>query len=296
MVASPASDGGPTVTLEWASTGSPENPDMLSHIAIDPQCRLWVMDNIGDRFLIFDLDGNLLETWGSSGAGDGEFNFGNVDQYYYNGIAFALDGGFYVSDLMNRRVQQFNADRTFVRAWSVDDGDAADYAALSWIAVGPDGNVYVTVVAKEDIVRVYSPEGTFIRAFASTGNAPGELRRVGPIAFDPAGNLWMVDPDSRRLLQFSPAGENLAVVPPLEPSDYPMGLAIDDNGRFYVADFYANHVAVFAPDGTFLYSWGELGVSDGKFLDPFGIELDGAGGVYVTEGSTPRIQKFHVGP
>ena len=71
-----------------------------------------------------------------------------------------------------------------------------------------------------------------------------------------------------------------------------LGLAIDAAGRFFVVDVEEDMVSVFAPDGTFLYAWGGLGMGDGKFLDPFPIALDGSGGVYVTDYGSPRIQKF----
>ena len=280
------------ISFIWASTGAPEVRELISHIAIDAKCRLWVMDHNANRFLILDLDGNLIETWGSPGSGEGQFNFGNAEYYFMNGIAFAPDGGFYISDAVNLRVQQFAADRQFIREWRLNGDDEAESQIPSWIAVGPDGNVYVTVYAVDGKIQVFTPDGKFIRKFGNAVPGPGQLSESGSIAFDPAGNLWALDPGSRRLVQFSPTGEPLNVLDLKEVSTTSSALAIDDTGRFYVVDSHDHRVLVFDSAGTFLYSWGELGFAEGKFVNPFSIALDGNGGVYIAEGGNPRIQKF----
>ena len=66
--------------------------------------------------------------------------------------------------------------------------------------------------------------------------------------------------------------------------------ATSANGTIFVADFKNQRVAVFAPDGTWLRSWGSAGTTDGKFKDPYGIVLDDAGLVYVSDNN--RIQSF----
>jgi DNA-binding beta-propeller fold protein YncE len=290
--ASPAASSD-TISFVWATSGVPNEEQLFSKLAIDPQCQIWVVDQLADRFLIFDLDGNLLDTWGSAGSGDGQFNMGGPDYFAYGGsIAFASDGGFYVSDVLNERVQQFDADRRFVRSWVVASGGDVEADVPTWIAVGPDGNVYVVVDTSSDIVQVYSPEGELLRKFGSSAPGPGHLSGAGAIAFDPAGNIWVLDPGDKSIVQFSPAGEPLLELQPSEIGSNPLALAIDAVGRFFVVSLDDNIVSVHDPDGTFLYSWGALGLRDGQFLNPLGIALDGNGGVYVSEMGTARVQKF----
>jgi len=262
------------------------------------------MDLRGDRFLIFDLDGNLLETWGTAGSGDGQFDFANAGSYMYNGIAFAPDGGFYVSDAANGRVQHFDADRQFVRSWAINDSDGMISATSSWIAVGPDGNVYVVINTDRGMIQVYSPEGELVRAFGSLADGPDHLSSNGPIAFDPAGHLWVMDRLDGSLVQFSPAGEIVTKIEPQELGTFaitpvgtePIGLAIDDAGRFFVTDIASNNVFVYDPSGTFLFNWGGWGVHKGEFFAVFAVVVDSDGGVYVTDGGVPRVQKFQVQP
>jgi DNA-binding beta-propeller fold protein YncE len=295
QASSPMTGDSPSVAFVWGSAGGPESPELVSHLAIDPQCRLWVMDHLGNRFLIFDLDGNLIEAWGAPGSGNGQFDFGGSRKYYSNGIAFAEDGGFYVSDAGNRRVQQFAADRTFVRAWSTAAPDGPT-GIPAWIAVGPDGNVYVVTDASDGIVQIFTRDGELVRKISSTPTGDGRVLRIGPLAFDPDGNLWMLDPVDKTLVQVSLTGDALTEVDPPGSLLYPMGLAIDTGGRFYVTDVWANTVFVFDPDGDLLFTFGKRGLAEGQVLNPFSIALDGAGAVYVSEGGNPRIQKFEIEP
>ena len=49
----------------------------------------------------------------------------------------------------------------------------------------------------------------------------------------------------------------------------------------------------FDANGTFLTKWGGQGLTDGKFVAPIGIAVDGAGNVYVADRSgSMNVQKF----
>jgi hypothetical protein len=287
QVATPAATN-PTVSFDWSANGPPATLGSYpgtGFMAIDPQCRLWVMDVTTNQFLIFDLDGRQLDAWGTAGHGDGQFSFGGNS--YFGGIAFAKDGGFYVADPGNLRIEQFDANRRFVRQWSVVGAQAGQ------IAVGPDGNVYVATDGGPDPIWVYAPNGALLRKF---GGQDG-----GPLAFDPSGNLWALEPNdasSQTLVKFSSAG---TVVNRIDLSKwvgaYAFGLAIDASGRIFIADGNQSKVWVFGPTGSFLYSWGATGTQPGQFAyhTLMWIAVDGAGGVY-TDGLDSRIQKFQVRP
>ena len=44
------------------------------------------------------------------------------------------------------------------------------------IAEGPDGNIYV-YDQSDAFIKVYSPEGRYLRAFGGEGQGPGEIQR-----------------------------------------------------------------------------------------------------------------------
>jgi DNA-binding beta-propeller fold protein YncE len=91
---------------------------------------------------------------------------------------------------------------------------------------------------------------------------------------------------------------------------FPRAVAVDDEGRIYVADSGNNRVQVFNPDGSFLRQWGSTckldtregcqpapagspgGDGQGQFNEPWGIAVDRDGNVYVSDTWNHRIQKF----
>lgn len=121
------------------------------------------------------------------------------------------------------------------------------------IAVGPDGAIYVIDVPRDQI-RVFNPDGSPRAAWGKSGNGPGEFG-------------------------FS--------------FDFPWGdLAFAPDGNLYVLDPNLARIQAFAPDGTFLFGFGESGSGDGQILYPMGIGVGPNGHVYVADWQNHRVQVF----
>ena len=131
-----------------------------------------------------------------------------------------------------------------------------------------------------------------IRTFGSPVNGDDAL---GPIAFDPAGNVWVQVPSLSSVYEFSPAGEPLTQLDLSSTvSSFPFGLAIDAAGRFYVVDGNSAKIHVFDTAGNELFSFGERGRDPGQLNAPWWIALDGSGGVYVGDKAPSRVQGFAI--
>ncbi len=72
----------------------------------------------------------------------------------------------------------------------------------------------------------------------------------------------------------------------------PEGIAVDGNGKVYIADYGNNRIQVFTSDGNFLTKWGREGSGDGEFKEPTAIAADLDGNIYVVDSKNDRIQKF----
>jgi DNA-binding beta-propeller fold protein YncE len=72
----------------------------------------------------------------------------------------------------------------------------------------------------------------------------------------------------------------------------PGGMATDEQGNLYVADWGNNRMQKFDSSGKFLFKWGSGGVGDGEFNGLADVALDGQGNVYVVDYFNNRIQKF----
>ena len=72
----------------------------------------------------------------------------------------------------------------------------------------------------------------------------------------------------------------------------PRGLAVDKEGRVYVADSNNHRIQVFDANGQFITQWGGQGAGPGQFQEPWGVAVDQDGNVYVADTWNHRIQKF----
>jgi DNA-binding beta-propeller fold protein YncE len=83
---------------------------------------------------------------------------------------------------------------------------------------------------------------------------------------------------------------------------FPRAVAVDAQGKIYVADTGNHRVQVFNADGTFLRQFGSLckldnrqgcqGEGEGQFNEPWGIAVGQDGSIYVSDTWNHRIQKF----
>ena len=90
-VAAVSVEPGSALPALWESSRTSLN------LAVDPEGRLWA-STPESTFDVYDRDGNLLETWGTFGRDEGQFDFDTPCGPRGGGVAFKPDGGFYVTD------------------------------------------------------------------------------------------------------------------------------------------------------------------------------------------------------
>jgi streptogramin lyase len=168
-------------------------------------------------------------------------------------------------------------------------------AAMSSVALGPDGNVWTFNRGKIP-VQVYTQDGRLVKYWGQDGL----FKNPHTVRFDAAGNLWLVDTLTQTVRKFTSDGKVLLTVgTPDEAGEdqthmnQPNDVAIAPNGDLYVSDGYGNNrVVVFDKNGKFLRTWGKLGQAPGEFSQPHSIVLDSKGRVYVADRNNARIQVF----
>lgn len=146
---------------------------------------------------------------------------------------------------------------------------------------------------------------TFTLLWKSTGG-PDALSRPFGLGIDPTGNVWVSDAGNDRFQIFSPDGTYLETwgAPGSGEGEFEFysrdskygtpygGVAFDRDGNIYVLDTGNYRVQKFAPDRSFLLSWGTRGRDNGQFLGAIGIAVDSNGFVYVADETRADIQKF----
>lgn len=225
-----------------------------------------------------------LTQWGSTGAGNGEFN---------NPYEIAADGlgNVYVADYSNQRVQKFNSTGGYLTQWST----APD--SPEGIRVSRAGTVGVAMWGG-DVVQVRTVSGTvlFTVGTGASGSGPGDFVSPESVAFDRFGFIYVADTGNDRIQKFYPNGTFLTqwgtagTGPGQFDSAY--GLDVDALGNVYVADWVNDNVQKFTSSGGYVATWGGSGTADGQFNGPAGINVGQDGNIYVTDALNDRVQAF----
>jgi hypothetical protein len=79
------------------------------------------------------------------------------------------------------------------------------FSDIRALDVDPGGTMYV-LEAQEQAVRVFGPDGTFLRQVGRMGSGPGEFERANGLALAPGGEVWVYSPATRRLEVFDTSG------------------------------------------------------------------------------------------
>lgn len=257
----------PALKQLW-QVGGPKPPkDGGCCVTVAPDGKIWVAAMHDSTFWIIDSNGKYLESWGQSGDGDGQFNF-VVKTDGFGAIAFDPDGTFYVADTGNHRIQKFDNDRQFVKAWGEFGTDDGQFATPSIVVSDGRGHVYVQDLDRLD-VQEFTSDGAFIRTLASGAH-------VYFIATDVQGHLYVDDDSMIRI--FDAEGMQLPSMDLSSAGAKASGMAFDAEGHLYVATVssYSTPIqtkAIYEIDasGAVLHAW--PGKADAVALDPNGGAL-----------------------
>jgi sugar lactone lactonase YvrE len=296
-------DASPTLaTFEWASHGDPDDPmGVTSGVTLAPDGNLWVADAGNDRYAIIGPDGEFLEYWGTRGSGPGEFRLRRSNGDGYSNVAFAPDGGFYVVDQGNRRIQRYAPDRTYLGEWGGFGNEPGRFVQPVAVAVDADGTVLVADDVR-NVVERYTADGTVLSSFPVL---PPGVVFADWMTLDGNGDIYVSTCCPENVVRrFDTDGTLLSVIGSEAdgPSPFraiPQGIAIDDTGRMFVGEASGgpgDRVNVFAPDGTWIARFGGNGAGPETVGFAFALTLDGQGGLYVTDYEDGSVKKFRLEP
>src|SRR5579863_1953739 len=259
---------------------------------------------------------------GGSGSIDG---VGGAARFYNpEGVAVDATGNVYVADNTRNTIRKVSPTGVVTTiagqpgaAGSNDGiGNAASFNAPGGVAVDATGNVYVADTGN-DTIRKITPAGV-VSTIAGTPSLPGSTDgTAGAALFNaPAGivatggNLYVADTGNSTIRQISLTGvvTTLAGTPGVTGAAdgtgaaaqfaNPEGITVDMAGNLDVVDTNNNTVRRITPAGvvtTIAGSAGAFGTLDGpgsaaRFSQPYGITIDLAGNLYVTDTGNDTIR------
>jgi DNA-binding beta-propeller fold protein YncE len=169
-------------------------------VAVDVSHKtIYVVDTAKHRVMVFDLQGELLGSFGARGAEAGQFNFPtdvDVDE----------QGHIYVLDALNARVQVFDSTGEFLRMFGERGTEEGSFEMAKSLAVDNFGQIYVTDALAHKVV-IFSREGDFLlriggKSVVKKGVSPGGFYMPRGIDADVNGGLWIVDNLNRMVHNF----------------------------------------------------------------------------------------------
>jgi streptogramin lyase len=268
---------------------------------------IWVAERCGanlcvesevDPVLLFDLEGNLLRSFG---AGTMAWPHGMfVDD---EGSVWVTDAVGYapVPDGWGHVVLKFSPQGELLMTLGQRGvaGDGPDtFNKPSDVLVAPDGHIFVAdghdAGGNNRIVKL-APDGSFVAEWGETGGEDGQFRDPHALAMDSRGRLFVGDRGNSRIQIFDQDGNHLAT---WTQFGRPSGLFIDDDDVLYAADSESNTArnpgwrrGIYIGDAA--TGWVHAFIPDPE-PDPDGAGTSGAEGVAVdADGS---VYGAEVGP
>jgi uncharacterized protein (DUF2147 family) len=380
--------------------GSMQNP---VGVAVDGAGNVYVLESNDERIQKFDSQGNWERAWGKdvvNGGGTG-FEICTVaadckagtagtlggEMFLPEGIAADSAGNVYIADTQSHRIEKFDSQGNFLRAWGVDvvngggtgfeictvaasckggtsSGQSGGMSSPLNVGVDAAGTVFVADFGNERIDE-FDSQGDFLRAWGknvdssnpgtglevclagscqagSTGSLGGEMNLPLAVTGGQAGNVFVNDANNNRVQEFDSQGnwerawgkdvvsgggtgfEICTVAANCKAGTTGSlggelngleGLAVDSAGKVYVADEGNQRIDRFDSLGDWERAWGKdvvsgggtgfelcivaascktgtFGALGGEMSNPSAVAVDPAGNLYVADTNNNRIQKF----
>jgi tripartite motif-containing protein 71 len=241
-------------------------------VAIDPQGRVFVADDINQRILRFgpQPDYKYKARWGSYGTAPGQFA-------YPRAIASDAGGQIYVTNTGNDRIDVFDRGGRLLRSWGTSGRGPDQFNAPFGVAADAQG-IRAVADSTNGRLELLNPDGTRASSWGSPSPGPTILRQPVAVAFDAAGDAYVLDQRRSRIFVFArgtglPARTIASLGSgPAQLLD-PSAIAIDATGVISVADTGNQRIARFSTDGTYLGAWTGLGTVRGVATTPDGSRV-----------------------
>lgn len=302
-------EGVPITLFGWPGPGKGQVDHPIG-IAVDGAGSVWVADTNNHRIERFapsksDQSPLLVNTWGTSGAGTGQFNVPT------SAAVDPATGNVFVVDQNNARIQVFDAAGNFIFNWGSNGSGDGQFSTVNFIAIDPTTSEVYTTEYSNHRVQKFTSAGGFIRKWGGLGTANGLFTNPYGIAVDPATHdVWVADTNNHRMQRFTKDGvfvmgigsgttwtgpaPTVAAGNLNSQFNQPLGVTVASNGDLFVTDYGNNRVQKFDTNGDYLlrFGTGGAGASKGQFNAPEGIAVDPDGDVYVVNTNNHRIDRF----
>jgi sugar lactone lactonase YvrE len=254
-------------------------------VACDSKDRVYVYSRSEHPLVIFDQDGNFLDSWGEGILKDA------------HGIYIDADDNVYCTERETHCVRKFNRSGELVMTIGAPDRpapkDGDPFNKPTDLAISSKGDLFVSDGYGNARVHKFSSNGRLIKSWGERGGGPGQFNLSHCVRIDRGDRVWVCDRENRRIQIFDTDGNFLTEWTGLLRPDTVYFDPKDD--VVYIAELECQ-VSIYTLDRKLIAKWGGAKKSErpGEFLGyPHGIWMDSRGSLYVGEVQVDgRIQKF----
>jgi DNA-binding beta-propeller fold protein YncE len=271
-------------------------------VDVDSRDQVFVYTRAQPRVIVYTPDGKFVRSWG-----EGFFTART------HGLTIAPDDTVYCVDEGAQVVYRFTPDGELLQTIGTV-GVASDtgydgrtlesirgggpFNRPTNVALGPNGDVYVTDGYGNARVHCFSKDGKLIRSWGEPGTGPGQFYLVHGIAIDADNRVLVADRENDRIQIFDLDG---AYQGEWTDVQRPTNVHPTRNGLYYVSELWRpvghksftrgitdvdrpGRVSVLDRNGNVVARWGGPDrCAAGNFVAPHDICVDSRGNLYVGE-------------
>ena len=257
---------------------------MTTHWRLLPLACLFVLPALAaDMPSAPPLPHKMVADWAKLPAG---WNLGEA-----SGVSVDRNDNVWVFNRGPHGVVQFDKNGHMLQAWP-----EVPIQSAHGIKVDPDNNVWLVDVAGHALLK-FTQAGRLLMVIANAGRTAGDnstqyaFNRPTGLSFTPQGDFFVSDGYiNSRVVHYSKEGEFIGQWGSKGKGDGEFDLvhdvALDKQGRVYVADRANSRIQVFDPQGRFLAKWTSVG-------QPWGLAYSAKEeAIYACDGLNNRVVKL----
>eukprot|EP00731_Ephydatia_muelleri_P035529 Em0132g8a len=205
---------------------------------------------------VFDQTGQLKNTIGSRGSGDGQFSSPS-------GISIKGDV-LYVADTLNHRVQKLTSSGKFLHKFG-QEGSGQGQFNRSLVVIIDSNNKLIVSDWENDRIQIFNENCGWLLTIDGKGSGNHSFETPWGLALDPQGNIHVAAFGSDTIKVFTKEG---VYVRRYGDPNHPIGIAIDDEGYSLVSECWGHCLSIYDPEGNKIHTVGILKYPWGTALDP----------------------------
>jgi hypothetical protein len=195
----------------------------MSSVALGPDGNVWTFNRGKIPVQVYTQGGRLVKYWGQDGL------FRNPHT-----IRFDAFGNLWIVDTRIQTVRKFTPDGKVLLTVGTPNEAGEDETHMNQpndVAIGSNGDIYVSDGYGNNRIVVFDSSGKFIRAWGKLGDAQGEFSQPHGVVLDSRQRVYVADRNNARIQIFDSKGNFLAEWKNIIT---PWGLFMAKNDELYI--------------------------------------------------------------